>query len=169
MVPYLFAPWEFFVVCRFFQNQRLRKMFSGIPPECQTDWIKIRPDCMSGLILIQSVCKRIRQTTLVGKQANSSTKWYPSSISFAMVCYFCHIKSEFSNSEIFARRIFSRKALKDIFGTFKICDLDMIYLHQLSTEWFRHFGRVLFSWNSATSKFSENKTLAKISEFTVDL
>ena len=30
------------------------------------------------------------------------------------------------NSEILARILFSRIALKDIFGTFKICDLDMI-------------------------------------------
>ena len=34
------------------------------------------------------------------------------------------------NSEIFARNLFLRIALKDIFWTFKIWDLDMIYLHQ---------------------------------------
>ena len=33
------------------------------------------------------------------------------------------------NSEIFARNLFSRIVLKDIFATFKIRDLDMIYLH----------------------------------------
>ena len=34
------------------------------------------------------------------------------------------------NSENFARILFSRIALKDIFVTFKILDLDLIYLHQ---------------------------------------
>ena len=35
----------YFVVCRFFfQNQIFRKILSGIPSECQTDWIQIRPD-----------------------------------------------------------------------------------------------------------------------------
>ena len=33
-----------FVICRFFQNQFCQKTFSGIPPECQTVWIQIRPD-----------------------------------------------------------------------------------------------------------------------------
>ena len=28
----------------FFQNQLFRKILSGIPKECQTDWIQIRPD-----------------------------------------------------------------------------------------------------------------------------
>ena len=37
----------------------------------------------------------------------------------------------------------------------------MIYLHQLTTEWFCHIARVLFSRNFATSKFPENKVLAK--------
>ena len=41
------------------------------------------------------------------------------------------------NSEIFARILFSRIALKGIFATFKIRDLDMIYLHKYTTEWFR--------------------------------
>ena len=32
---------------------------------------------------------------------------------------------------------------------------------------FRHFARLLFSRNSASTEFRENKTLAKFSEFTV--
>ena len=40
----------------------------------------------------------------------------------------------------------------------------MIYLHQWTTQWFRQFARVLFSRNFA---YRVNKTLAKISEFTV--
>ena len=34
------------------------------------------------------------------------------------------------NSEIFVRILFLGIALKDIYATFKICDLDMVYLHQ---------------------------------------
>ena len=34
------------------------------------------------------------------------------------------------NSEYFARILFSRVALKDIFATFKMRDLDIIYQHQ---------------------------------------
>ena len=34
------------------------------------------------------------------------------------------------NSEIFARILFSRITLKDIFATLEICDLCMIYVYQ---------------------------------------
>ena len=42
----------------FFQNQVFRKIISGIPSECQTDWIQIRPDILSGLICVQSVSRQ---------------------------------------------------------------------------------------------------------------
>ena len=41
----------------FFQNQLFRKFISGIPSGCQTDWIQIRPNILSGLIWVQSACK----------------------------------------------------------------------------------------------------------------
>ena len=65
------SPGKFFMVfCRLliFQNQLFRKILSGIPSECQTDWIKIRPDIMSGLIWVQPICNGYEQTTLVGKE-----------------------------------------------------------------------------------------------------
>ena len=66
------APWEIFhaFLCLliFFQNKLFRKIFSGIPSECQTNWIQIRPDILSGLIWVQSVCKGYQQTTLGGKE-----------------------------------------------------------------------------------------------------
>ena len=52
----------------FFQNQLFQKILSGIPSECQTDWIQTRPNILLGLIWVQSVCKGYEQTTLVGKQ-----------------------------------------------------------------------------------------------------
>ena len=48
----------------FFQNQLFQKILSVIPSECQTDWIQIRPDILSGLIWLQTVCKSYQQTTL---------------------------------------------------------------------------------------------------------
>ena len=37
---------------------------------CQRVWIQIRPDILSGLIWIQTVCKDYQQTTLAGKEVN---------------------------------------------------------------------------------------------------
>ena len=49
---------SFFVVCGFFfLNILFHKNLSGIPSECQTVWIQIRPDKMLGLIWVQTVCK----------------------------------------------------------------------------------------------------------------
>ena len=70
------------------------------------------------------------------------------------------------NSEIFVGILFPRIALKYIFATFKNRDKGMIYLYQLTTEWFCHFARVLISRNFAYAKFREKNTLAKIFEFT---
>ena len=52
----------------FFQNQLFGKIISGIPSECQTVWNQIRPDVLSGLIWVQTVCEGYQQTTLVGKE-----------------------------------------------------------------------------------------------------
>ena len=66
----LVAPSEifhvFFSTADFFQNQLFRKILSGIPSGCQTDWIQIRPDILSGLICVRTVCKGYKQTILVG-------------------------------------------------------------------------------------------------------
>ena len=52
----------------YFQNQDFQKILSGISSGCQTVWIQIRPDKMSGLIWIETVCKGNQQTTLTGKE-----------------------------------------------------------------------------------------------------
>ena len=52
----------------FFQNQPFRKILSGLPSGCQTVWIQIRPDILSGLIWVQTVFKGYQQTTLVSKE-----------------------------------------------------------------------------------------------------
>ena len=36
--------------------------------QCQTVWIQIRPDILSGLIWVQTVCKSCHQKTLAGKE-----------------------------------------------------------------------------------------------------
>ena len=58
----------------FFQNQLFRIILSGIPSECQTVWIQIKPDIMSGLIWIQTVCKGYQQTILVSHLLDTSQK-----------------------------------------------------------------------------------------------
>ena len=54
----------FFVVCGFFLLT-LSKHLSGIPSECHTVWIQIRPDVLWGLIRVQTVCKGYQQMTKV--------------------------------------------------------------------------------------------------------
>ena len=51
----------------FFKNNFFWKTLSGKPEECQTIWIQIRPDILSGLIWIQTVCKVYQQRNMVGK------------------------------------------------------------------------------------------------------
>ena len=54
----------------FFQNQLFQKTLSGIPPECQTVCIQIRPDIFSGLIWVQTVHKGDQQMALEGKEVS---------------------------------------------------------------------------------------------------
>ena len=51
----------------FFQNQHFRKIILGIPSECQTVWIQIRPDFLSGLIWVKTICQGYQHTTLVDR------------------------------------------------------------------------------------------------------
>ena len=51
----------------FSKSSFLKKNLSGMPSECQTVWIQVRPDVLSGLIWIQTVCIGYQQMTLVGK------------------------------------------------------------------------------------------------------
>ena len=67
---YFFACWEirhalaaFFSAAFFFQNQLFQKILSEIP-KCQTFRIQIRPDILSDLILVQTVCRGYQQTTV---------------------------------------------------------------------------------------------------------
>ena len=74
------------------------------------------------------------------------------------------------NSQIFVRILFSWIALKDLLDCYvQILNKGIIYIYQYKTiEWFRQFMRIIFWQNLAFAKFRENKTLAKISEFTVE-
>ena len=61
----------------FFEYQFFRKILSGLPSECQTVWIQIRPDLLSGLIWVQTLGKLYQETTLTGKELTSSHYKYP--------------------------------------------------------------------------------------------
>ena len=51
----------------FFKLSFFKKILSGIPLACQTVWIQIRPDVLSGLIWVQTVCRR-QKSPLAGKE-----------------------------------------------------------------------------------------------------
>ena len=51
----------------FFKIIFFKNCFGNIPSECQTIWIQIRPNILSVLIWVQTVCKGYQQTTQVGK------------------------------------------------------------------------------------------------------
>ena len=67
VISYLFACsvifHAFLLSADFFQNQLFRKILFTTPSECQTIWIQIGPGVLSGLILVQTVCKSYQQTT----------------------------------------------------------------------------------------------------------
>ena len=52
--------------------------FFSVPSGCQTVWIQIRPDILSGLIWVKTVCKTVcQQTTKVapsGKELNANQR-----------------------------------------------------------------------------------------------
>ena len=54
----------FLLSADFFQYQPFQKILSRILSEYQTVWTQIRPDILSGLIWVQTVCKSYQQTTL---------------------------------------------------------------------------------------------------------
>ena len=56
-----------------FSKLTFSKNVSGIRSECQIVWIQIRPDVVSGLIWIQTVCKGYQPTTLTDKELTLKT------------------------------------------------------------------------------------------------
>ena len=65
------TPWKFSMFCRlliFFKINSFGKFFQEFH-QCQIVWIHIRPDIMSGLILVQTVCKCYQQTILGDKES----------------------------------------------------------------------------------------------------
>ena len=63
-----FPAFFFWLSADFFQNHFFQKILSGIPSECRTVWIQIRPDILSGLIWVQTVYKDYQQTELAWKE-----------------------------------------------------------------------------------------------------
>ena len=47
-----------------------------IPSECLIVWIQIRPDVLSGLVWVQTVCNCYQQMRLVGKELNYDIQNY---------------------------------------------------------------------------------------------
>ena len=64
----------FFVAYGFILRLNFSKKISGIPSRCQTVWMEIRPDVLSGLIWIQTVCKGYQQMTKVATSGEGVNK-----------------------------------------------------------------------------------------------
>ena len=62
------------ISCRL-QKYLFQNIISGIPQECQTVWIQIRPDEMSGLIWFQTVCKGLIWFQTVCKGPQQVKSW----------------------------------------------------------------------------------------------
>ena len=54
----------FLSAANFSQDKYFQKILSGIQSECQTVWIQSRSEVLSGLILVQTVCKGYQQMTI---------------------------------------------------------------------------------------------------------
>ena len=108
-ISLLFAPSKkidaFLPSADFFQNQVFWKILSGISSECQTDWIQIRPDILSGLIWVQTVCKSYQQTTLVGKELNTAKHpFFEYHTVLVTILIFKRLQFIFALGKIFFRR-----------------------------------------------------------------
>ena len=88
-----------------FKIKLFKIFFSGTPSEYQTVWIQSRPDLLSGLIWVQTVCKSYRQTaTLVGNASSQSCmhsyavvldfKFSYVAFTYMYSCYGCHERIE---------------------------------------------------------------------------
>ena len=103
MFGVLIPQWFFYVFCRpliFFKINFFEKNISGIPSECQSDWILIRPDILSGQIWVQSVCKGYEQTALVGNELILTPPLFyvcPKNVFFTFAAYifWAHFRLEF--------------------------------------------------------------------------
>ena len=54
---------------------------------CQTVWIQIRSDVLSGMIWVQTVCKGYQQTTLVDKKLNLLCELHNPMYNSNNICY----------------------------------------------------------------------------------
>ena len=96
----------------FFQNQLFETLFQELPSECQTVWIQIRPDILSGLIWVETVCKTAcigyQQTTLGGKELRQypigSDKQIFNPLPHMLYLEHCIISINNSNFQIFSKK-----------------------------------------------------------------
>ena len=73
LFTYLIILHAFLSSADFLQGHFLEKKLSEIPSESQTVWNHIRPNVLSGLIWVQTVCKGYQQKTLVSKELSYLT------------------------------------------------------------------------------------------------
>ena len=131
--------------------------FLEIPSVYQTVWIQMRPNTFLDLLWIQTVRKGDQHKT------PASRVMFPLFLTLleGKICNFLYKRywtfGKFRENFIFAN------SLKRHICHFKNSRQGHDFnIYQQMTEWSRHFARILFSWNFASAKFRENKTLRKI-------
>ena len=96
-----------FITERLLMGRKESNPTKWIPSECRTVRIQIRPDMLSGLIWVQTVCKSYQQMSLVGEELTIHlyftmllflciVNWHVFWLSFCTVLYLSHISSVFT-------------------------------------------------------------------------
>ena len=109
----------FFGICGFsFKMNFFKKIFQEYH-QCQTIWIQIRPDVLSGLIRVQTVCKGYQQTTKVPtswEKVNKKKNCWCFSYFFIFICCGYSIETACRGaSNEYPQYMFSWKKKKNIY------------------------------------------------------
>ena len=86
----------FFVVCRFFLKINFFEKKNQEYHQCQTVWIQTRPDILSGLIWVQTVCKGYQLRRQRVKLSEYITHYKASKYMYECIFenYFCYFSTE---------------------------------------------------------------------------
>ena len=118
----------------FYKINYFEKLFPGIPSQCQTVWIQIWRDILSGLIWVQTDCKNYQQTTL-GDELKPFPMYH--CFQFLFYIYIQSPKSSYFNHPLrnLAEVLCTDKIITTFICLLKIYNLlDIIFIHQISAQ-----------------------------------
>ena len=90
----------------------------------QTVWTQIRPDKMSGLNWVQTVCKGFQQRTLAGNKTLKPVKHEHLLRPSLTLCLLGNIACFFLSAEFFQKTTFSKNSLRNIIRVSNSLDPD---------------------------------------------